>query len=67
LRFQEMQVDTELFSVNTIELACKKVLVRPEVANKGKCKNIVIGDPRTLNISQGGIAPKAPDGRLISL
>jgi hypothetical protein len=31
------------------------------MSDKGKAKNIVIGDPRILNISQGGIARKAPD------
>ena len=31
------------------------------MADKGKGKNIVIGDPRTSNISQGGIARKALD------
>jgi hypothetical protein len=31
------------------------------VADKGKDKNIVIGDTRTSNLSQGGIARKAPD------
>jgi hypothetical protein len=61
LAFQEMQVDTQPFPVNTIELTCKKVLVRPEVADKGKGKNIVIGDCRTSNISQEVIARKAPD------
>jgi hypothetical protein len=54
-----MQVDTQPFSINTIELTGKRVLVRPEVADKGKGKNIVIGDPCTSNISQGGIARKA--------
>jgi hypothetical protein len=33
------------------------------MANKGKGKSIVIGDSRTLNISQGGIARKAPDNK----
>jgi hypothetical protein len=33
-----MQVDTQPFPVNTIELTCKKVLVQPEVADKGKDK-----------------------------
>jgi hypothetical protein len=61
LVFQEIQVDTQPFPVNTIEPTSKKVLVRPKMANKGKGKSIVIGDPRTLNISQGGIARKAPD------
>jgi hypothetical protein len=54
-------VDTQPFPINTIELANKRVLVRLEVADKGKGKNIVIGDPRTSNISQGGIAQKAPE------
>jgi hypothetical protein len=35
-----MQVDTQPFPVNMIELASKKVLVRPEVADKGKDKNM---------------------------
>jgi hypothetical protein len=35
-------------------------LVWPEVADKGKGKNIIIGDPRTSNISWG-IAQKAND------
>jgi hypothetical protein len=54
-------VDTQPFPVNTIEPTSKKVLVRPEVADKGKDKNIVIGGPRTLNISQEEIAWKDPD------
>jgi hypothetical protein len=51
-----MQVDTHPFPINTIEPTSKKVLVRPEVVDKGKGKNIVIGDPRTSNISQEEIA-----------
>jgi hypothetical protein len=61
LAFQEMQVDTQPFPVNTIELTCKKVLVRPEMADKGKGKGIVIGDPRMSIISQKEIARKASD------
>jgi hypothetical protein len=61
LAFQEMQVDTQPFRVNTIEPTSKNVLVWPKVADKGKCKNIVIGDPRTSNISQEKIARKATD------
>jgi hypothetical protein len=53
-------VDTQTFPVNIIELANKKS-VRLKVADKDKGKNIVIGDPRTSNISQGGVARKAPD------
>jgi hypothetical protein len=36
-------------------------LVRPEVADKGKDKNTIIGDLRTSNKSQEGIAQKAPN------
>ena len=61
-----MQVDTQPFSINTIEPTSKKVLVRPEMADKGKGKSIIIGDPRTSNISQGGIARKASGKRLTS-
>jgi hypothetical protein len=61
LAFQEMQVDTQPFPVNTIEPTSKKVLVWPEVADKGKDKNIIIGHLRTSNISQEEIARKAPD------
>jgi hypothetical protein len=56
-----MQVDTQPFPVNTIELTCKKVLVRPEMADKGKGKDIVIGDRRTSDKSQKEIARKASD------
>jgi hypothetical protein len=56
-----MQMDTQPFHINIIEPTSKKVLVQPEMADKGNDKNIVIGDPRTLNISQGGIARKALD------
>jgi hypothetical protein len=56
-----MQVDTHPFPVNTIEPTCKRVLVRPEVADKCKDKKTIIGDPCTSNISQEGIARKALD------
>jgi hypothetical protein len=56
-----MQVDTQLFPVNTIELTCKKVLVRPKMADKGKGKDIIMGDPCISNISQKKITQKAPD------
>jgi hypothetical protein len=61
LAFQEMQVDTQPFPVNTIDIAYKKILVRPEMADKGKGKDIIIGDPRISNISQNKINQKAPD------
>lgn len=52
-------MNTQLFPINVIELANKKVMVRLEVADKGKGKNIVIGEPRMSNISLGVIAQKA--------
>jgi hypothetical protein len=61
LAFQEMQVDTQPFPVNIIEPTCKEVLVRPEVADKGKGENIIISDPHTSNISQEEIARKTSD------
>jgi hypothetical protein len=54
-----MQVDTQPFPVNTIELTCKKVLVRPEMADKGK--GIIINNPCISIISQKEIARKASD------
>jgi hypothetical protein len=56
-------VDTRPFPVNTIDIACKKILVRPEMADKGKSKDIIIGNPRMSNISQKEIARKAPDNK----
>jgi hypothetical protein len=46
LKFQEMQVDTEPFPVNVIDFEGKKVLIRPSIVDKGKGKEIVIGDVR---------------------
>jgi hypothetical protein len=61
LVFQEMEVDTQPFPVNTIELTCEKVLVWPKMANKGKDKGIIMGDPCISNISKKEITQKAPD------
>jgi hypothetical protein len=58
-----MQVDTQPFPINTIDVACEKVLVRLEMADKGKRKDIIIGDPRTPNISQKEVAQKALDNK----
>jgi hypothetical protein len=57
-----MQVDTQPFSANTIDIACKKILVWPEMIDKGKSKDIIIGNPRMSNISKE-IARKAPDDK----
>jgi hypothetical protein len=56
-------VDTQPFPINTIKPTSKRVWVRTKMADKGKGKNIVIGDPRTSNISQEEIARKALDRR----
>jgi hypothetical protein len=56
-------VDTQPFPVNTIDVACKNVLVRPEMAEKSKSKDIIIGDPCTSNISQKEVARKALDNK----
>ena len=58
-----MQVDTQPFPVNTIDIACKNILVRPEMADKGKSKDIITGNPRMSNISQKKIARKTPDDK----
>jgi hypothetical protein len=48
LVLHEMQVDQNLFPVNafmnTHELLNPKVLIRPDQANEGKGKNIIIGE-----------------------
>jgi hypothetical protein len=54
-------VDMQPFPTNIIDVASKRVLVRLEVPDKGKGKNVIIGDPHMSNISQGGIARKALD------
>jgi hypothetical protein len=41
---KQMQVDNDLFSVNTIDLQGAKVLVRPEQAKSTKGKNVIIGE-----------------------
>jgi hypothetical protein len=44
-------------------LTSKKVLVWPCATDKGKDKNIIIGDPRTTNMSRRVVTLKAPDKR----
>jgi hypothetical protein len=72
LAFQEMQVDTQPFPVNTIDITCKRILVRPEMADKGKSKDIIIGNPRMSNHKRRLLerlrtirlkSPEAPGGR----
>ena len=54
-------MDTQPFPVNTIDVACEKILVRPEMADKSKSKDIIIDDPRMSKISQKEVARKALD------
>jgi hypothetical protein len=44
-----MQVDMEPFLINMIDFDGKKVLIRPSVADKGKGKEVIIGDVRNAN------------------
>jgi hypothetical protein len=67
LKFQEMQVDTEPFPMNMIDIEGKKVLVRPNTADKGKGKEIVIGNAREADENhkiscRKVVAEKTPDG-----
>jgi hypothetical protein len=67
LKFQEMQVDTEPFPVNVIDFEGKRVLIRPSAADKGKDKEIIIGNAREADgnnkIScRKVVAEKTPDG-----
>jgi len=59
LRFQkEVKIDR-----TTLEPTSKKAIIRPCAADKSKNKNIVIGDPRTPNMSHRMVTLKAPDKR----
>jgi hypothetical protein len=67
LKFQEMQVDTEPFPLNVIDFEGKKVLVRPSMANKGKGKEVIIGDARKADENnkiscRKVVAEKTPNG-----
>jgi hypothetical protein len=62
-----MQVDTEPFPVNVFDFEGKRVLIRPSTADKGKGKEIIIGDVREADgnnkIScRKVVAEKNPDG-----
>jgi hypothetical protein len=67
LKFQEMQVDTEPFLMNMIDFEGKRILVRPNTADKGKDKEIIIDNTREADgnhkIScRKVVAEKTPDG-----
>jgi hypothetical protein len=46
-----MQIDRQSFLINTLNINNKKVLIQSDMADKGKGKNIIVGDPRTPNPS----------------
>jgi hypothetical protein len=62
-----MQVDTEPFPMNMIDFEGKKVLVRPNIADKGKGKETIIGNAKEADgdrkVSCRKVVPeKTPDG-----
>jgi hypothetical protein len=64
LKFQE---DTEPFPMNMIDFKGKRVLIRPSTADKGKDKEVIIGNSREADgnnkIScRKVVAEKTPDG-----
>jgi hypothetical protein len=64
LRFQkEVRIDRPPVPATTLEPTSKKVIVWPCAADKSKDKNIVIGDPRTPNMSRIMVTRKTPDKR----
>jgi hypothetical protein len=57
-----MQIDKQPFPVNIIEPTDKKALVRPDVADKDKDKNIIVGSPQsshTKNIARSNYSEGA--------
>jgi hypothetical protein len=58
-----MKIDRQSVPIATLGLVDKKVLVRPYSADKGKGKNIIVGDPRVPNLSHGEVTRKDPDRR----
>jgi hypothetical protein len=62
-----MQVDTEPFPMNVIDFEGKKVLIWPSTADKGKGKEVIIGDVRKTDENnkiscRKVVAEKTPDG-----
>jgi hypothetical protein len=65
LKFQE---DTEPFPMNMIDFKGKRVLIRPSTADKGKDKEVIIGNSREADENnkiscRKVVAEKTPDGR----
>jgi hypothetical protein len=67
LKFQEMQVYTEPFPMNLIDFEGKRILVWPNTSDKGKDKEIIIGNTRETDDNhkiscRKVVAEKNPDG-----
>ena len=58
-----MKIDRRSVPIDTLGPVDKKVVVRPYSADKGKGKNIIIGDPRVPNLSRVVVTRKAPNKR----
>jgi hypothetical protein len=63
-----MQVDMDPFPINMINFDGKKVLIRPIAADKGKGKEVIIGDAREANENaktscRKVVAERTPDGQ----
>jgi hypothetical protein len=58
-----MKIDRLHVHVNTLEPTSKWALVWPCATDKGKGKNIIISDPRMLNISRRVLTRKASNKR----
>ena len=46
-----MQIDKAPFPMHTLDLNNSKVLIQPEQVEGAKGKNVVIGDPRPMNVN----------------
>jgi hypothetical protein len=62
-----MQVDTEPFPMNVINFEGKKVLIRPSTTDKGKGKEVIIGDAQKVDennkiFCRKVVAEKTPNG-----
>jgi hypothetical protein len=62
-----MQLDTEPFPVNVIDFDGKRVLIRPGMTDKGKGKEVIIGDERKNDENnkiscRKVVAEKTPNG-----
>jgi hypothetical protein len=60
---KEVKIDRPPVPVTTLEPTSKKAIIRHWAADKSKDKNIVIGDPRTPNMSRRMVTRKTPDKR----